>query len=83
MRFNRLIWVILLVSAFQLSWGQSQPDQPVMPEQSIRKSVELFPNPTLPSTEYLHVKVEEFTTENVALTLHNIIVIKWRSKPKL
>src|SRR5688572_22319047 len=73
MRFYRFIWVILLVSAFQLSWAQSQPDNQPIPERTLPKSVQLYPNPTLPSTEYLHVKVEEFSAEKVALTLHNII----------
>ena len=71
MRFIRLVLMILLVSAFQLALAQSQPDQPIAERNP--KLVQLFPNPTLPSTEYLHVKVEEFPAEKVALTIHNII----------
>lgn len=68
MRFTRLISILVLALASQLAIAQSQPDQ--TPERDIRKNVHLFPNP---ATEWVHVKIEEFPAEKVALTLHNII----------
>jgi hypothetical protein len=70
MRFLRLILIVLLASAIQRGWAQSQPEEPGTPEIRLAKSVHLFPNP---ATEYVHVKVEEFPAERITLTLHNII----------
>ena len=69
MRFTRLISILVLALASQLAIAQSQPDQ-TTPERDIRKNIHLFPNP---ATEWVHVKIEEFPAEKVALTLHNII----------
>ena len=72
MRFFRLFSVLLLVSAFQLTLAQSQPENPASPiaEVNLTKSVHLFPNP---ATEFVDVKLDQFPAKNVKLTVHNII----------
>lgn len=70
MRFVKLVSVVLLLSAFQLTMAQSQPEASVTPEINLTKSVQLFPNP---ATEFVDVKLDQFPAEKVILTLHNII----------
>lgn len=72
MRFSRLIFAVLFLSAFQLALAQSQPEtQPqVAQEVNLSRSVHLFPNP---ATEFVDVRLDEFAAENVRLTVHNII----------
>lgn len=72
MRFLRLVSVVMMLSAFQLSQAQSQPENPApaTPEVNLTKSVHLFPNP---ATEFVDVKLDQFPAQNVKLTLHNII----------
>jgi hypothetical protein len=71
MRLVKLFLVVMLASAFQWGWAQSQQDDPgISPERDPIKSVHIFPNP---ATEFLHVKVDEFTADKVKLTLHSII----------
>jgi hypothetical protein len=70
MRFVRLVFVVLLFSAFRLSMAQSQPEPPVSQEINFTKSVHLFPNP---ATEDVFVELDHFPAEKVSLTVHNII----------
>lgn len=70
MRLMRLVSVVLLLSAFQLSTAQSQPEASIGQEMNLVKSVQLFPNP---ATEFIDVKLEQFPAAKVNLTLHNII----------
>jgi hypothetical protein len=72
MRFVKLVLVVLMLSAFQLSMAQSQPDvpSPTTPEVNLTRSVHLFPNP---ATEFVDVQLDQFPAENVKLTVHNII----------
>lgn len=70
MRFVKLVFVVLLFSAFRLSMAQSQPEPPVSQEINLTKSVHLFPNP---ATEDVFVELDHFPAENVSLTVHNII----------
>ena len=72
MRFFKLVSVILMLSAFQLTMAQSQPEGPPQPsaEVNLTKSVHLFPNP---ATEFVDVKLDQFPAQNVELTVHNII----------
>ena len=72
MRFVRLVSVILMLSAFQLTMAQSQPEMPPGPssEVNLAKSVHLFPNP---ATEFVDVQLDQFPAANVRLTVHNII----------
>lgn len=72
MRFSKLVSVILMLSAFQLSMAQTQPEGPaqVSAEINLTKSVHLFPNP---ATEFVDVKLDHLPAENVQLTVHNII----------
>ena len=72
MRFLKLVLVVLMLSAFQLTQAQSQPDGPgaPSPEINLTKSVHLFPNP---ATEFVDVKLDQFPAEHVELTVHNII----------
>lgn len=72
MRFFKLVSVILMFSAFQLTMAQSQPEGPpqAAPEINLTKSVHLFPNP---ATEFVDVQLDQFPAANVELTVHNII----------
>ncbi|MEX2234058.1 MAG: T9SS type A sorting domain-containing protein [Cyclobacteriaceae bacterium] len=72
MRFIKLVLVVLMLSAFQLTMAQSQPDGPpgVTPEINLTRSVHLFPNP---ATEFVDVQLDQFPAGNVKLTVHNII----------
>jgi hypothetical protein len=71
MRLVRLICFLMFAAAFQLGLAQTQSEQ--IPFQE-RTKVQLYPNPTLPQSEYLHVKFEEtIPAEKVAVSLHNII----------
>lgn len=70
MRFLKLVLLVLLLSAFQLTIAQSQPEAPVSQEFNVTKSVHLFPNP---ATEWVDVKLDQFPAEKVILTVHNII----------
>ena len=72
MRFIQLLLVFLMLSAFQLTMAQSQPEtQPMASaEVNLSRSVHLFPNP---ATEYVNVKLDHFPAENVEITVHNII----------
>lgn len=72
MRFLKLVLVVLMLSALQLSMAQSQPDGPSVttPEVNLTRSVHLFPNP---ATEFVDVQLDQFPAENVKLTVHNII----------
>lgn len=70
MRFLKLVLLVLLLSAFQLTIAQSQAEAPVSQEFNLTKSVHLFPNP---ATEWVDVKLDEFPAEKVILTVHNII----------
>jgi hypothetical protein len=70
MRFVKLVSVVLLLSAFQLTMGQSQPEASIAQEMNLTRSVQLFPNP---ATEFIDVKLEQFPAEKVNLTVHNII----------
>ena len=72
MRLVRLVFIVVLATAFQRGWAQQSPpdDFPISQEVDIAKSVHIFPNP---ATEYVHVKVDELPAEKVQLTLHNII----------
>jgi len=71
MRFSRLVFMVLFISAFQLTMAQSQPEsQPTTPEVNLTKTVHLFPNP---ATEFVDVQLDHFPAENVSLTVHNII----------
>ena len=70
MRLVRLICFLVLASAFQLAVGQTQPEQGF----AERAKVELYPNPTTPSTEHLYVKLDsEIPAAKVSVALHNII----------
>ena len=72
MRFVKLVLVVLMLSALQLTMAQSQPDGPsaAAPEVNLTRSVHLFPNP---ATEFVDVQLDHFPAENVKLTVHNII----------
>ena len=72
MRFFKLISVVLMLAAFQLTMAQSQPDGPsaAASEINLTKSVHLFPNP---ATEFVDVKLDQFPADKVSLTVHNII----------
>jgi len=72
MRFIKLVLVVLMLTAFQLTMAQSQPDGPSAstPEVNLTRSVHLFPNP---ATEFVDVQLDQFPAENVKLTVHNII----------
>jgi hypothetical protein len=72
MRFIQLLSAILMLSAFQLSLAQSQPEtEPlVSAEVNLTRSVHLFPNP---ATEYVNVKLDHFPADNVQITVHSII----------
>lgn len=70
MRFLRLVSVFLLLSAFQLTMAQSQPEASMAQEMNLAKSVHLFPNP---ATEFIDVKLDQFPAEKVSVTVHNII----------
>ena len=72
MRFFRLIFVVLMLSAFQLTVAQSQSENqgPATSEINLTKSVHLFPNP---ATEFVDVQLDHFPAEKVSLTVHNII----------
>lgn len=72
MRFVKLVFVVLLLSGFQLTSAQSQAEGPqsVSQEINLTKSVHLFPNP---ATEFVDVQLDHFPAEKVSLTVHNII----------
>ena len=72
MRFIQLLSAFLMLSAFQLSLAQSQPEtEPLASaEVNLSRSVHLFPNP---ATEFVDVKLDHLPAENVQLTVHNII----------
>lgn len=72
MRFSRLIFAVLILSVFQLTWAQSRPETPPQATQEVNlsRSVHLFPNP---ATEFVDVRLDEFAADNVRLTVHNII----------
>jgi hypothetical protein len=73
MRLVRLLLVVFLASAMQWGWAQTQPEEPtarIYPEFDLAKSVTIFPNP---ATEYVNIKVAEFTVDKVTVTLHNIL----------
>jgi hypothetical protein len=70
MRLVRLICFLVLASASLLSMGQSQPEQTL----SDGVKVQLYPNPTTPSTEHLYVKLDPaISADKVNVALHNII----------
>ena len=46
-------------------YASGQPDKA-----SIFKSVEVFPNPT---SDFVHIRIEQLPVEKIKLTLHNII----------
>jgi hypothetical protein len=72
MRFLLLVFTVSVLSAFQLTMAQSQPEtQPrVQQEVNLMKSVHLFPNP---ATEFIDVQLDQFPAENVNVSVHNII----------
>lgn len=72
MRFFRLFFVVIGLSAFQLTQAQSQPESesPVAQEVNLIKSVHLFPNP---ATEFVDVKLDQLPASSISLTVHNII----------
>lgn len=72
MRFLKFLPVVFVLSAFQLSMAQSQPETqpPASQEVNLTRSVHLFPNP---ATEFVDVQLDQFLAENVKLTVHNII----------
>ena len=72
MRFFRLFLAVFVLSAFQLTRAQVQPEtQPaVAQEVNLTKSVHLFPNP---ATEDVYVELDHFPAENVSVTVHTII----------
>jgi hypothetical protein len=61
-----------MLSAFQLTMAQSQPDGPpaASAEVNLTASVHLFPNP---ATEFVDVQLDHFPAEKVKVTVHNII----------
>jgi len=72
MRFFKLVSVVFVLSAFQLTRAQSQPEgfTSARTEINLTKSVHLFPNP---ATEFIDVQLDEFPAEKVKLTVHSII----------
>jgi len=72
MRFFRLVLVLLLFSAGELTMAQSQPDTdpPANQEVDLSKTVHLFPNP---ATEFIEVQFDHFPAADVDLTVHTII----------
>jgi hypothetical protein len=70
MRFVKLVSVVLLLSAFQLTMAQSQPEASAAQEMDLTRSVHLFPNP---ATEFIDVQLDQFPADKVNLTVHNII----------
>lgn len=72
MRFFRFVCTIFAFSAFQLGLAQSYPENPpvVAQEINLAKSVHLFPNP---ATEDVFIELDEFTAQNVTVTVHTII----------
>lgn len=72
MRYARFVFALLFLSAFQLTWAQSQPETPPQGTQEVNlaRAVHLFPNP---ATEFVDVRLDAFAAENVRLTVHNII----------
>jgi hypothetical protein len=70
MRLVRLICFLVLISASLLSMAQAQSEQ--NPSDGVK--VQLYPNPTTPSTEHLYVKLDnEIPAAKVTVALHNII----------
>jgi hypothetical protein len=70
MRLVRLICFLVFASASLLSMAQVQPEQTL----SDGVKVQLYPNPTTPSTEHLYVKLDsEIAADKVTVALHNII----------
>lgn len=41
--------------------------------QETAKSVHLYPNPTTPTTEFVHIRLETINVDHVRVSLHNII----------
>ena len=69
--FKFLLTMIIIGSAFGMSYSQSLPED-TSPEKDINKSVHLFPNPAI-GVEYVHVKVDQLPAAKIKLTVHNII----------
>ncbi len=72
MRLIRLVFTLVLATAYYSGWSQQNPtdDFPISQEVDIAKSVHIFPNP---ATEYVHIRLEELPADQVEITLHNII----------
>lgn len=70
MRFSKLVFVMLFLSAFTVAQAQSQAEPAVAAETNLTKSVHLFPNP---ATEDVYVEVEQFPADKVNVTVHSII----------
>jgi hypothetical protein len=71
MRLVKFVGVLLVVLAFQVSYGQTQPENGGSPsERSFIASIHIFPNPAV---EYVHIKVDELPATQVKLALHNIL----------
>jgi hypothetical protein len=73
MRLPRLFLIIVLASAVQWGFAQSQPEETFSHNRDVAKSVHIFPNPANADTEFMHVRLEKFPASKVKLTLHNII----------
>ena len=72
MRCLRLFFAVFVLSAFQLTLAQVQPDNqpPAAQEVNLSKSVHLFPNP---ATEDVYIELEHFPAAKVNVTVHTII----------
>ena len=64
----------LIIILFLLFAGLTAQSQSLYEREQSRfepaKSVRLFPNPAV---DFVHVRIDNFSTENVKLTVHNII----------
>lgn len=76
MRLAKLLLLVILSSAATACWAQIQPEEPIAAastERDLAKSIHIYPNPTLPATEFVYVKTDEMPAHSVKLTLHNIL----------
>jgi hypothetical protein len=70
MRLTGIICIVLVSIGFAAK-AQTREDFSTQPEKmSLIRSVEVFPNPT---SDFVHVRIDQVPVQNVKITLHNII----------
>jgi hypothetical protein len=63
--------IVFLFSLSLAAQAQTQEDYDMTgPQTEIAKSVHIYPNPAV---DFVHVRLDRFSTDNIKLTVHNII----------